>query len=230
MKRFMGLVVVVCGWALIAAQAQAQTMYRCGKVYQDRPCAAGEKGKAMGSTTSSAPASGTSGVDAECAQKGKDALKIVWSREGGATEERLLSEARSDAERRFVRDVFRRGGGASHVQAQVAADCMVEKERAEQADALAIAAALKARREGKLASPSAPSAAPAGYGNPNAQADGSRDQAAREAERKKRTCASYNASMDNLRSAERAGGSARRMDELNDSRRRLRDQMSAAGC
>jgi len=221
MKRFIVLFFAVSGSLLIAAHAQAQTMYRCGKVYQDRPCAAGQKGKAMGSTTSSAPAPSTAGVDADCAQKGKDALKIVWSREGGATEERLLSEAKSDAERHFVRDVFRRGGGASHVQAQVAADCMVEKERAEQADALAIAAALKARREGKLASPAAPSAAPAGYGNPAPQ-DG--------ADRKKRICASYNASMDNLRSQERAGGSARRMDEHNESRRRLRDQMSVAGC
>ena len=85
--RFM---LLVAGTLAIIAQAEAQTMYRCGSVYQDRPCDAGAKSKVVGSTgsASAAPAP-AAGVDPECGQRARDSQKIVWAREGGATEERL---------------------------------------------------------------------------------------------------------------------------------------------
>jgi hypothetical protein len=212
-----------------AAEGQAQTMYRCGSVYQDRPCDAGKKGRAVGSTGTAAPAAAT--VDTHCAQRGRASNKIVWAREGGATEERLLSEAGSAAERRLIQDVYRRPGAASTVQAAVEADCIAEKQREEQDAALAIAAALKARREG--------GAAPAHAGafqEPDLKAQeqaakvAAQQRAEYEAQQKNRQCASYNQDMERLRRSQRAGGSVRTMESLNDEVRSLRDQMSRAGC
>jgi hypothetical protein len=212
---------------LLPLQAEAQTLYRCGSVYQDRPCDAGQKGRAVGSTgTSGAAAAQASGIDAECAQRGRNSNGIVWARESGATQERLLSEATSASERRLIQDVYRRAGAASTVQAAVEADCVVEKQREEQDAAIAIAAALKARREGAggMAQPSA--VQPVG----DDAAQGQAKLAAREVEQKKRQCTRYNDDMESLRRQERAGGSAARMDSLNEQRRSLRESMSRAGC
>jgi uncharacterized protein DUF4124 len=216
---------------LLAAQAHAQTLYRCGNVYQDRPCDAGQKGKVLGSTGaagSAGPATQTGGVDPECVQRGTDSNKIVWAREGGATEERLLSEAASESQRRLVRNAYRRPGAASSVQAAVEADCVAEKQREEQEAAIAVAAALKARREGGGAGLQ-PSPAQASA-DPKAQEQAAQQRAEYGADQKKRQCARYKDDMDRLRNLERAGGSASTMDSLNDQRRGLREQMSRAGC
>jgi hypothetical protein len=221
MKRSL---VLVSGSLLIAFQAQAQTLYRCGSVYQDRPCDAGKTGKVVGSTGSGAAAAPASGVDPECVQRGKDSNKIVWAREGGATEERLLSEASSARERRLIQNAYRRPGAASTVQAAVEADCVAEKQREEQDAAIALAAALKARREGGTAQTPDPQA------QEQAAQTAAQQRAEREAESKKRQCTRYGDEMESLRRAERAGGSASRMDSLNEQRRNLREQVSRAGC
>jgi hypothetical protein len=220
--------VLLLGMALVCAQAQSQTMYKCGKVYQDRPCDAGKAGKAIGSTGTAAAPARSVGVDAECAQRGRDSLKIVWSREGGATEERLVSEASAPAQKRFVRDVYRRPGAASTVQAAVEADCIAEKQKLEQEAALAAAAAVRAQREG--APPASPATQPAAQPDPAAEARRRAEREASEAEGKKRLCAQYNAEVNDLRSRERAGGSLQAMERLNESRRQLRERMSASGC
>ena len=55
MKRVC-LVVAVGVLAVAAAPAAlAQTMYRCGNTYQDKPCADGQAGRVVGSTKSPAP-------------------------------------------------------------------------------------------------------------------------------------------------------------------------------
>jgi hypothetical protein len=215
---------------LIAMQVHAQSLYRCGSVYQDRPCDAGKPGKVVGSSGAGEAPPASTDVDAQCVQRGKDAMKIVWSREGGATEERVLADARSPEERRLVRDVYRRPGSASTVRSAVEADCMAEKRKAEEDTAKAIAAALKAQREGTLM-PERASPQPAEAGAHAAAAEArQRERAAYEADRKKQQCAQYNSQLETLRAQERTGGNARRMDELNDQRRSLRAQMSSAGC
>jgi hypothetical protein len=231
MTRYFLLLV---GGFLICAQAQAQTMYRCGSVYQDRPCDAGQKSKAVGSTGTGAPAAQAGGVDAECVQRGRDSNKVIWAREGGATQERLMSEAKTAAERRTIQDAYRRPGAASTVQAAIEAECAAAKQ-ADRDTARAIAAALKASRqgsvqEGNLPPPAAIPSMQVEPADPAAQAQRDKQQAARAEERKKSQCASYNRQMDDLRSQERGGGSASSMDRLNAERRNLRDQMSRAGC
>lgn len=214
---------------LVAAVAQAQTMYRCGSVYQDRPCDAGRQGKALGSTGTGEAAAPSVGIDAECVQRARDSNRIVWAREGGASEERLLSEAKSEGERRLVRDVYRRPGAASTVQAGVQSDCVAEKRREEQETALAVAAALKAQREGTLP---AGAPRPAAISAPEGAAPEliAQQRAKQEADDKRRQCERYGDEMERLRREERAGGSAAVMDRLNERRRGLRERMSRAGC
>ena len=147
---------------------------------------------------------------------------------GGATEERLLSEVASESQRRLIRNAYRRPGAASTVQAAVEADCVAEKQREEEQAAVAIAAALKARREGggTGVQSSTTQASP----DTGAQEQAAQQRAERDANARKRQCASYNEDMERLRNQERAGGSARAMDSLNGQRRSLREQMSSAGC
>jgi hypothetical protein len=220
------LVLLAAGIAFLVAlpwaPAQSQTLYKCGKVYQDRPCETG-KGRAIGSTGAAAAPVPPGAADAECAQRGKDSLKIVWSREGGATEERLVAEAAGAEQKRFVRDVYRRSGPASTVQTAVEADCMAEKKRQEEAAALAAAAAALRGSAPALASPPGSPEPASAKAPPPAQP-------AQDAEHKKRVCARYSAQMDDLRARERTGGPAQVMDQLAESRRRLRSQMGYAGC
>ena len=227
----MGRPFKACGFLLagllFCAGTAAQTMYRCGNKYQDRPCDAGQKSKAVGGT-GAGPAASSS--DAQCAQLGKDALKIVWSREGGATQERLVSEARTSQEKRFVEDVYRRRGSAGEIQAAVAADCVVQKEKQERADALA-AAAGRAQKEAGI-EPAAPAvAAPAGYvESPEAAERRRQERAEQEAASRKRTCASLNSEMDSLRARARSGGNTAAMERLSQQRREIQDRMGRSGC
>ncbi len=222
---FLAMAMLLCGSAL------SQTMYKCGRVYQDRPCADG-KGKSMGAATSeasaAAPASGP--YAAECAQRGKDSLKIVWAREGGATEERMLGEASTSAQKRLVQDVYRKRGAASQIQVAIEADCLAEKAKLEQDAALAAAAAVRAQREGALPAPSPQQGAPAPVADPEAQVRMQRQLAEQDAERKRSMCAGYNSRSESLRARERAGGNAAAMERLANERRDLSSEMSRNGC
>ena len=51
MKRIGFLAVVVLAVVGVAPAAQAQTMYRCGNTYQDKPCDDGQKGRVVGTTS-----------------------------------------------------------------------------------------------------------------------------------------------------------------------------------
>jgi hypothetical protein len=228
MGRLFKACVFLLAGLFFCAEVAAQTMYRCGNKYQDRPCDAGQKSKVMGAAGAGAAASSASS-DAQCAQLGKDALKIVWSREGGATQERLVSEASTSQEKRLVADVYRRRGSAGEIQAAVTADCVEQKEKQERADALAAAAA-RAQKEAGV-EPAAPAAAPRAYvESPEAAERRRQERAEQEAAARKRTCASLNSEMDSLRAQERSGGSTAAMERLSQQRRGIQDRMGGSGC
>lgn len=214
----------------LSIDASAQKMYRCGNNYQDRPCAAGQKGKVIGSTGADSTAAPATSADADCTQRGKDSLKIAWSREGGATEEQLVDEIErkritdsdKEAQKALVHDVYRRRGNAARIQTSVEADCAVEKEKAARAAEL-LDAVTKAQATLKKGS-----TAPA---KPEVDQERLRaDAAAREAQAQKATCDRLSASMDSIRASERAGGNARTMDSLNEQRRSVRTQAEKTGC
>ena len=111
----------------VSAQA-----YRCGNVYQDHPCAGGQSAKpVMGSSSRSATSSGARGViagDGVCAQRGGEAIKIVWARESGVTQEKAIANASDAAQRKLIADVYRVRGGALDVKERIEAECKAELE------------------------------------------------------------------------------------------------------
>jgi hypothetical protein len=117
------------------------------------------------------------------------------------------------------------------VQAAVEADFLVEVEKRA---GRALAIGRPGHREAGLL-PGSPSAAPTApapqYGtDPRAEQRLREEQAARDAERKKTTCARLNSSMESLRKRELAGGNTATMERLNDERRKLRNDLGNAGC
>lgn len=122
-----------------ALPASAQKMYRCGSVYQDRPCASGTESKTLsggGVPTATASAASAVAADAECTKRGSAAQKIKWVREAGKTEEQQLVGATSQYDRDLIADVYQRQGTSGQVRAAIEADCMQAKQRAAQAAAL----------------------------------------------------------------------------------------------
>ncbi len=110
---------------LCGGSVQAQTMYRCGSTYQDRPCENGQQGKIIGTNrvqnVSDAPK-----LDASCLRRGEEAKKIIWSREGGAIQDDLLAATTSAERRRLISEVYAMRANSSEVRAKIESDCMTE--------------------------------------------------------------------------------------------------------
>lgn len=220
---------------LLAVPAAAQTMYRCGSSFQDRPCAAGQAGQAIGQPAAAAPAAAPMS-DAECRQRGADAQKMAWAREAGQTREQQLakieargtSAARKDYERALVMQVYERRGSSAAIRAGIETDCAAAKQKAAETAAAARALGLQP------AVPSGvPPAAPVGPGAEERRAAEQRvrqSAAAREAQRKAERCADLKLQVDSVRARQRSGCSAASMDSLNRQRRDLESRLSASGC
>jgi hypothetical protein len=210
-----------------ASSASAQTMYRCGSVYQDHPCEGAQAGKVVrnyGGAAATAPSTG----DQDCKERGARSQKIVWAREAGASAEKQSAEARSADEQRLIAEVYRKRGSAPEVRAAIEADCVADKEKAAQAAAL-LAAALKAQQP--AAAPAAPAAV---AGQPDQAATNARDQqqqaAARAAESKKRRCEDLRARREAIVTEQRAAASVSQAEQLNRRRQDADNDLSKNGC
>jgi hypothetical protein len=213
-----------------ATTAGAQTMYRCGNKYQDRPCDAGQQGKAVGSTGTSAPAASGGAPDADCSRRGQDSQKVVWAWEGGASAERQVEDVNRDTAvpqdrksqmRQLISDVYRQRGTANQVRARIESECMAEKEEKARAKALADAL-IKSGTKPDFGG-SSPSGAPAATTTTTV---GGSDPAA---ERKAR-CGRLSARAESVRNQQRSGGSAQAMDRLNQELRSITQEQSQGGC
>lgn len=210
----------------------AQSMYRCGSVYQDRPCDGKDPGKRIGSTGSQEPAYKPA-ADSECAQRGADALKIVWRREAGASAQKQMSDIdvqnspRSTDQKRLIADVYNKRGSAPEVRVAIEADCMLEKEKA--AQAAAWAAAMPA--PGKAQSAAGASASAGSDADIRARDSQRREEVAvREATKKKTRCDDLKAELATIRSRQRAGGDVTDMEHLNQRNRDAQTQLNQNGC
>jgi hypothetical protein len=222
-----GTLALIILWGAFFTQAHAQAMYRCGTVYQDHPCEGTQQGKVIGRTGVSQASTATATVDAACTRRGAAAQKLVWAREGGATEERALGEARSAEERNIIFEVYRNRASAPDVRAAVEANCAREKDRADQASVLMEAA--------RMLDPTiaAKSQAPARGTEPEKSPTYmpvAQDIAAREASHKKSECRYLTTRLEQISADQRAGGSAVRMDGLNQQQRDMNSRFSQAGC
>jgi len=219
--------IVLAGMIIVGAPSHAQSLYRCGSTYQDRPCDGAQKGtKLVGGGGTSTPNGSIS--DAACVQRGADAQKIVWAREGGAMQDQQLAKATSASQQKLINDVYARRGTSSDIRAAIEADCIAAKERAAQAAAL-----LEASRNGESSSVPAP-ATGNNQNKPNETdtkaADASRENSARETAQRIIRCNHMKKQLETVVSNQRAGGSAMRMDDLNQQKREFERRMSLEKC
>jgi len=110
----------------LPGNAGAQNLYRCGSTYQDKPCDGGQgqmiKKNPSPSTSDKPP------LDANCVRRGEEAKKIIWYKEGGALQDRMLSEAKTAEQRKIVADVYAMKGNANDVRMKIESECMADKE------------------------------------------------------------------------------------------------------
>ncbi len=218
--------------ALLAllATPYAHALYRCGNVYQDRPCANPESEVRLapaGRSVTGAPAAATGTAFAQvCARMGQEAQKVAWKREAGATQEKQLAELPPGGSREematVIASVYSRRGSAPEIKAAVEAECRAEKQR--EADQAAALAALQPQGAKPL-----PAAATGGAPAQDAgqkQAATSRVPAADP----RAACPNLRAMDASLREQMRAGGSAATMEMLNAQRRTLDQRLSDARC
>jgi hypothetical protein len=220
-------------WALSAA-GSAHAVYRCGNVYQDRPC--DDKGPQAHLTPgmkAPAPQGGAASPFAPaCARLGQEAQMVMWKREGGATQEAQLAELSGNASRRelakVIESVYGKRGSAPEVRAAVEAECIAEKQQA--ADTAAAIRALQAQQAQQAQrSPQQPGIATAPtQTSPPAPATVQQRTAAPTGPDP--SCSSWRADLNQVTSESRVGGSAAKMEELQSRRRSIERQMNAGRC
>ncbi|OGB34532.1 MAG: hypothetical protein A3F78_01245 [Burkholderiales bacterium RIFCSPLOWO2_12_FULL_61_40] len=203
-------------------------MYRCGNVYQDRPCEGAQVGKEVRNFDPTPKPVASASTDSQCRQRGIDSQKIVWSREAGALAEKLMAHA-SDDEKSLIRDVYSKRGTAPEVRAAIEADCVAAKKQAELAAAM-LAASEKLQGKNPASAAAAPARAAATDAK-TTQAQPSDDASLRKvAEMKKALCTNIHAKLDDIQKNQRAGGSIATMESLNQRRRDVETERSRAGC
>ena len=222
-----------------ALPASAQ-MYRCGNVFQDRPCEAGVNEQRI-NTTGSRPATGSANVPsaatlasphaAQCARVGEHAQRISWKREGGATMERQISEAGADQNMvNLVIQVYGRRGSAPQVLAAIEAECVAERENQVRATE-----ALRALRDQASGTPGVVTgvggARPAAdaRGNAAAASDNAQPVAAKPKGPDPR-CGGLKSDRAAVERRLRVGGTAQTMEALQNERREIEQQMAEARC
>lgn len=214
--------------ACLAGPAGA-AMYRCGNVFQDRPCDAGvvEQRITPGGTSrttapAAAPAPATvSPFAMACARMGETAQRIVWKREGGATLEKQIGESHGNEDLiATIRAVYARRGTAPEIRAAIESECVAE--RTKQAEA---AEALKAlqKQAGPAGAPVPAAPAPAADPAPAATAGPA-------AAKPNPMCAGWRKDLATIEGQLRAGGNAATMESLQNQRRGVEKQLSDAKC
>jgi hypothetical protein len=219
--RMSGFILILA--ASLAGPVDAQTMYRCGKQYQDRPCDAGQPSRAVGNANPSAVAA--SNLPRECADRGRDSMKISWGREAGVTLEKALS---ANADKSLVSDVYNKRGSAAEVRTSIEADCQVEKEKEAKAVAALKALGIEGRAPAQASGPPQSNGVPDDSGK-QATAERGRDERAA-LERKGEKCRSLIGELQRVQSEQRAGGSIGRMEVLRGDERKAKQQLTEAGC
>jgi hypothetical protein len=200
--------------------AQAQTMYRCGSTYQDRPCENGQQGKIIG-TNRAASASDKPKLDASCVRRGEEAKKIIWSREGGAIQQELLAATPSAERRKLISEVYAIRANSSEVRAKIESDCMDER--------------LAERQFGYPGSANAAvspdtkrKAMTTGDGETKGTENDQHTNAS--TERKQAMCNMLKQQLSSNSNQQRAGADGENRDQLNQQRRDTDNALKSAGC
>lgn len=210
---------------IFSSFAQAQTMYRCGSNYQDKPCTSGQTGKVVNILKSATPTAETESkvaIDASCKRRGEDAKRVIWAREGGAQKKDLLAKADSEEQSQLIADVYAVRGNSADVRANIEKDCMAEKELGKHFGLVPDAALLKAVREvqQKLTA--------------NEKGESAKKETLSETEaqgaKKRQACPTLKLRLEILNASLRTGVDPQSQQQLNQQKRDLEKEMAANGC
>ncbi|MES2583491.1 MAG: hypothetical protein V4627_12300 [Pseudomonadota bacterium] len=194
-----------------SSAAMAQQMYRCGSIYQDRPCEAGAPDKVMRSSGGEAAQSNTPRpvADPYCIKRGTDAQQIMWARESGKTAEELSRQAQNDPQRQqLIAEVYAQRGTAPQVRDAIQAQCLRDRDL----------------MGGIRYMPEAPRA------QVNSEPVRDNTPAKTTTSSSYNHCDNFKAQQESLRSQERHGGSAQVMESLKQRRDSLEKSARAQGC
>jgi hypothetical protein len=221
---------LVCSLAFLAS-GHSFALYRCGNVFQDRPCDGGDAqapsaalerpaAKPQAASSASASAATVSPFAMACARVGKSSLDIIWKREAGALREAQYANVEGSLEHKNLVDaVYDQRGTAPQIRAAIEADCIGEKQRAADANA-ALAAAQKAPGATPAAVRAAPATAPLTVAA--APAGKASDSAAQ--------CAKLSSQLAAVQERARSGGGVATMEQIGNERRAIDSKISAAKC
>jgi hypothetical protein len=218
----------------------AHAVYRCGNVFQDTPCdAAGTQmnpggvrpppptARAVAPGAPAAAPAGPSPFAPGCSRLGEEAQRMVWKREGGATQERQLADLPAGNRQEMAKvldSVYRKRGSAPEVRAAIEAECVAERQQA--ADQAAVLRALlpaNATAQGAAPSPAAAVASPA-------DAEASAAQKRQAAVGPSYACASLRRDLDSINAQLRSGGNAAAMERLQGQRRAAEKSLGDGHC
>lgn len=116
------------GLLLIASAHAGGTAVRCGRTYQDRPCA-GFQGKLVAPTAEQKKVSANQAIDPACKRRGASAQRYIEARGSGVSEDEQLAGTTSPAEKRLISEIYRSQGSAAEQREIVEANCMLERRR-----------------------------------------------------------------------------------------------------
>ena len=222
-------------WLLVLCCAPALAQYRCGNVFQDRPCESGTQinlspsGRPLpsqpttpGAVVRSAPPANAATFAIACSRIGEQAQRITWKREGGATQEQQLAERATmlspEDHAKTVAGVYARRGSATEIRSSIEAECMAEKEKQAQSAEL-----LKQLRRDAGESAAAPATTTPARTADNAPSPTSTKPSASQ-------CASLKRQVDDARARLAGGGSSRQMESLQNDRRSAEASLRSSGC
>lgn len=226
---------IACLLALSGTQALA--LYRCGNVFQDKPCESGsqvnlspsgrpQSGPGAAPLPRPAPAPNSATFAIACSRVGEQAQRITWKREAGATQEQQLAERATvlspEDQARTVAAVYARRGSAADIRAAIEAECMADK--AKEAEAAELLRQLR-----RQAGDSAPApAAPAADATPARAPDSARASTGNKPSAS--DCSSLRKSVDDAKARLVQGGSGRQMEMLQNERRSAEASLRGSGC
>jgi hypothetical protein len=227
------LLAMALAGCLSISEVTAQKTYRCGSVYQDHPCESATQSKEVSvgvpaRRTSAPPPTTGAAMYPECAQRGALTQKIVWAREAGETQEKMLDGERDPARKKLVTDVYRVRGTAAEVRSRIESECQVEV--AEHAKVAALAEAISKANAARNPQAGSPNSAESDRPSSIAVQGPSATQPQSDPAAKKARCDDLGEKAKALRTSERSGGTTQMMDSLRRQRTELDEKIRKLAC
>jgi hypothetical protein len=236
-KRILFFVVLILvNTALLVQSSQAQTMYRCGSSYQDKPCANGQQGVVIGTAKTSSQSSTTTApsVDPACKRRGDDAKKIIWMREAGAQKNDLLAKSTSEEQSQLIADIYAVRGNSNDIRANIEKSCMEEKDVAKRLGITANADNAQVLRQVQQALQAAEKSAAQSATNKSTTAskemvsEKTQEQMDVPASKKRLPCPNLKNQLEIVKANLRAGADTQTMQNLNQQKRDLEKEVTLA--